>query len=387
MRIAVLGGYAQSLVNFRGPMMRAMVAGGHEVFALAPESDPALAPGEDPEQVPRDLAALGVRFRAVPMGRTGLNPIADLRCLRTLGAIFRELRPDLVLSYTIKPVIYGTLAAAWAGVPHRYAMITGVGSVLEGRGLRLGVLAAAVRRLYRLGLAWTEGVFFQNPDNLAFFEANRLLAPNCRVTMINGSGVDLDHYRPAPLPEGPTTFLMVARVARDKGVVEFAEAARWLKARHPEVRCVLVGPFDTNLTALPREMMDRWVQEGILDYRGPTQEVRPYLAQAHVFVLPSYAEGTPRSVLEAMASGRAVVTTRAAGCKETVVEGRTGFLVPVRDAQALGHAMERFVADPSLAARMGAAGRAYAAARYDVHKVNDVILEAMGLRSRVRAAG
>jgi glycosyltransferase involved in cell wall biosynthesis len=379
MRIAVLGGYAHSLVRFRGPMLQAMVAGGHEVIALAPQVDSALAPDEDPGQVPAQLAAMGVRFQPVPLGRTGLNPLADLRSLRALAALFRELRPDLLLSYTIKPVIYGSLAAAWAGVPHRYAMITGVGSVLEGRGLKLGLLAAVAKRMYRMGLARTEGVFFQNPDNRSFFETNRLLAPGCRVTMINGSGVDLAQYPPSPIPEGPLTFLMVARVARDKGVLEFAEAARQLKARHPDIRCVLVGPFDSNLTALPRDLVDQWGREGIIDYRGATRDVRPYLAAAHVFVLPSYAEGTPRSVLEAMAAGRAVVTTDAPGCRETVLEGQTGFLVPVRNAAALAEAMERFILEPELVRRMGENGRAYAVGKYDVHKVNHVILDALGL--------
>lgn len=379
MKIAVLGGYARSLVRFRGAMLQAMVDGGHEVFALAPPEDPALAPDEDPDLVRSQLAGMGVRFRPVPLRRTGLNPLADLRCLRALAGLFRELRPDLLLSYTIKPVIYGSLAAAWAGVPHRYAMITGVGSALEGQGLRRGLLAALAKRMYRLGLARTEGVFFQNPDNRAFFEANRLLAPGCRVTMINGSGVDLAQFVSTPVPAGPPIFLMVARVARDKGVLEFAEAARIVKARHPEVRCVLVGPFDSNLTALPRDLADQWFREGSVEYRGATRNVGQYLAEAHVFVLPSYAEGTPRSVLEAMGAGRAVITTLAPGCKETVIEGETGLLVPVQDPRALADAMERFVADPLLAARMGASGRRFAEAKYDVHKVNRVILDALGL--------
>jgi glycosyltransferase involved in cell wall biosynthesis len=362
-------------------MLQAMVRAGHEVVAMAPEQDAALAPGEDPGLVRSQLAAMGVGFRPVPLGRTGLNPLADLRSFGALASLFRELRPDLLLSYTIKPVIYGSLAAAWAGVPHRFAMITGVGSVLEGRGLKLGALAAVAKRLYRLGLARNEGVFFQNPDNRAFFEHHRLLPPDCRVTMINGSGVDLAQFAQSPVPDGPATFLMVARVARDKGVLEFAEAARLLKARHPEARCRLVGPIDSNLTALPRQVVAQWQREGILDYRGPAGDVRPELAASHVFVLPSYGEGTPRSVLEAMAAGRAVVTTQVPGCKETVIEGQTGFLVPARDPGALAETMARFVADPALAIRMGEQGRRYAAAKYDVHKVNQVILGALGLNA------
>jgi len=378
-KVAVLGSYARSLTQFRGDMLQAMVAAGHEVTALAPAEDPAMAPDGDPGFVPTRLKAWGVRFRPVPLGRTGLNPLADLRTLGALVSAFRETRPDLLLSYTIKPVIYGSLAAAWAGIPHRFAMITGVGSALQGQGAGMGLLASLARRMYRLGLAKAEGVFFQNGDDRAFFEANRLLAPGCRVTMINGSGVDLAHFAPRPQPSGPATFLMVARLTRDKGVLEFAEAARRLKARHPGSRCVLVGPFDSNPTAVSRDQVEQWGREGILDYRGATADVRPFLADSHVFVLPSYGEGTPRSVLEALATGRAVVTTLAPGCRETVIEGQTGFLVPVRDPAALAEAMARFVEDPSLAARMGQGARAYAEAKYDVHAVNRVILDALGL--------
>jgi glycosyltransferase involved in cell wall biosynthesis len=258
-------------------------------------------------------------------------------------------------------------------------MITGLGSALIGEGFKMTCLAMVAKWLYRRALAGNEGVFFQNPDDRAFFEQNHLLAPGCRITMINGSGVDLERFTYAAPPSGDLTFLMMARLTRDKGLVEFVEAARLLKARHPEVRCRLLGPLDSNPTAISQQQVSAWEREGIVEYLGSTDDVRPALAQAQVFVLPSYGEGTPRSVLEAMATGRAVVTTLAPGCKETVLEGQTGFLVPPRDPVALANAMGRFIEEPSLIPKMGIAARALAEDKYDVNKVNAVILKALGL--------
>jgi len=370
MKVAVFGSYAPSLWLFRGPMMQAMVAAGHEVVALAPDGDEVLI---------ENLASIGVSYRAVPLGRTGLNPIEDLRTVSAMVSVLKDIRPDVILSYTIKPVIYGSIAAFLARVPHRHAMITGLGSTLMGEGFKMRCVAIASKALYRLALARNEGVFFQNPDDRAFFEQNRLVPHACKVTPINGTGVDLAHYAQAPLPSGPLTFLLVARLTREKGVLEFVEAARQLKAQYPDLRFQLLGGYDTNPSAISEAQVEAWSQEGIIEYLGTVRDVRPFLAKAQVMVLPSYGEGTPRSVLEAMAVGRAVVTTLVPGCKETVIDGQTGFLVPARDPAALAGAMLRFQTDPDLARRLGEAGRTYAEDKYDVNKVNRVILGALGL--------
>ncbi len=371
MKVAVLGGYAPSLPHFRGPMIRAMVQAGHEVVAMAPGHDPVIV---------EKLAALGATYREVPLGRTGMNPLEDLKSIQALTATFREVRPDLLLSYTIKPVIYGSIAAARAGVPRRHAMITGLGSALMGEGFKMRCISAITRFLYRRGMARNQGVFFQNPDDRAFFEGQGLLPADIAITLINGSGVDLAHFTPAPLPEGPATFLLVARLTRDKGLLEFVEAARLVKAKHPEVRCQVLGMLDTNPTAISKAEVDAWQSEGVIEYLGTTKDVRPFLAAAHAMVLPSYGEGTPRSVLEAMATGRAIVTTTAPGCKETVVPGENGFLVPVKAPAALAAAMLSLIEDKGLLRTMGEASLRMARDKYDVHKVNAVILGALGLQ-------
>jgi glycosyltransferase involved in cell wall biosynthesis len=368
--IVVLGGYADSLLNFRGSLLRELVGRGHTVVACAPSASP---------QVVQALAAMGVSYRDVPFRRAGLRPDQDTRAFRVLVALLREIRPDVILSYTIKPVIYGLLAARLAGVPGRFAMITGLGYAFVGRSARARLVGAVVRRLYRLSLRGADRVFFQNPDDRALFEEFGLLREADQAVIINGSGVELDAFRPAPLPPGPPSFLLIGRLLRDKGVGEYVEAARLLLARYPDVVFRLAGWVDENPSSISERELGEWRAEGVVEFLGRLDDVRPAIAASCAYVLPSYREGTPRTVLEAMAMGRPVVTTDAPGCRETVQDGVNGFLVPVRDAKALAAAMERLIVEPGLMEAMGRESRRIAEERYDVHKVNGVILGTMGL--------
>lgn len=369
--IAVLGSFAESLISFRGPLLQELIQLGHGVVACAPTA---------PAPVVASLAAMGVAYRDVPIRRTGLRPDQDLYALCALTALFRKLRPDVVLSYTIKPVTYGLLAARLAGVPRRFAMITGLGYTFIGAGLQAKLASAAARQLYRLSLRGADRIFFQNPDDLALFEGLRLFRRSEQAVMINGSGVDIDAFRPAPLPQGDVSFLLIARLLRDKGIREYVEAARQVRARFPRTSFHLVGRLDDgNPAAISAHELREWENEGIVRYLGRLDDVRPALAAASVYVLPSYREGTPRTVLEAMAMGRPIVTTDAPGCRETVQPGVNGYLVPVRDTDALARAMARLVEAPELLAAMGRESRRIAEEKYDVHKVNRVILQAMRL--------
>lgn len=368
-RIAVLGSLPESLVNFRGPMLAAMRAAGHEVHGVGPSAKASTM---------AELNSLGVQFHEVPLNRASLNPIGDLNTIWALLALFRRLRPDHVLAYTIKPVIYGGIAARMARVPHYHAMITGLGYTLSGVDLRGRMIAPLVRALYRQSLAYAEKVFFQNPDNLAAFQEGGLLRDVNQAIMIAGSGVDLDKFYRAPLYRRPD-FLMIARLLRDKGVMEYVEAARIVKRKHPEARFRLVGWIDANPMAISPVQLQEWVDEGIIEYLGRLDDVRIALADAAVYCLPSYHEGMPRTALEAMAMGRPVITTDVPGCRETVCDGENGFLVTAGNAQALADAMLRFVDDLDIIFSMGAASRRRAEQHYDVHSVNRVILNAMGL--------
>lgn len=375
LRVLVIAGMHESLINFRGPLIAELQAKGFQVHVAAPD-----LPLHSCARW--KLEAMALTVHEVPMLRTGTNPFADLHTALALWRLMRSIRPTMVLGYTVKPVIYGTLAAWLAGVPRRYALITGLGYAFQGNA-RFGTLQALVQRLYAWALCKAKLVFFQNPDDLALFRQRGILQASTPVCLVNGSGVDLVSFAAKPLPcfldVGGMRFLLIARLLGDKGVREYAQAARVLKRTHPQVQCALVGWIDTNPNAIAQSELDAWVAEGCIEYLGRVDDVRPAIEACSVYVLPSYREGTPRSVLEAMAMARAIITTDAPGCRETVVDGDNGFLVPVKDPDALAKAMLRFIDQPALLASMGARSRQIAEEKYDVHKVNAVMLNVMGI--------
>jgi glycosyltransferase involved in cell wall biosynthesis len=371
-RVLVLGSLAESLVNFRGDLLRELKDAGHEVIAAAPAG---------PAWVDEVLAQWGVRRVVLPLRRTGTNPVQDLAFLRALLRLMYAERPYALLAYTVKPVIYGLFAARVADVPRRVALITGLGfSFLEARSAAQSVLQRAVRWLYRRALRGADVVLFQNRDDEEVFRASALLRSSQDVRLVAGSGVNLVRYPAQPLAAGPKRFLMIARLLIDKGVQEYLDAAARLRAARPDVSCELIGPLEEHPAAVAASRIDQAVQTGAVIYHGAVRDVRPYLTASHVYVLPSYREGTPRTVLEAMATGRPVITTDAPGCRETVVPGRNGVLVPVADSEALFREMLRFAdLDAAALGRMGAASREIAEAKFDVHKVNAAIIAALDL--------
>lgn len=369
-RVLLIASYPESIPAFRGPLIQALVASGCEVHVAAPGIGSLL-------QIRDALVAMGATLHDIPLRRTGTNPIADLGLLLALFRLVRKLRPTATLPYTIKPVVYGTLAAWLAGVPRRFALVTGLGYVFTGD--RQGLVKRIISRLYRAALGRTHKAFFQNPDDERHFRELGILPPHVPSVVVNGSGVDVDAYPFQPVAEAPPVFLMIGRLLGDKGVREYAEAARRVKQRFPAARFLLVGWIDENPDAIAQSDLDAWIVSGAIEFLGKLDDVRPAIEAASVYVLPSYREGTPRTVLEAMAMGRAVITTDAPGCRETVVDGDNGFLVPVQSVDALAEAMSRFIADPGLAARMGLRSRRIAEDKYDVRKVNALILREMGI--------
>jgi glycosyltransferase involved in cell wall biosynthesis len=249
-------------------------------------------------------------------------------------------------------------------------VISGLGYVFTGRRPRQRVLAIAARFLYRIALRRSRVVFFQNRDDQAQFEEWRLLRGPERGAVTNGDGVDLDHFGVRPLP-GRGHFLLIGRLLADKGIPEYAAAARLVRAAHPEARFRLVGWFDeSNPNAISREAVASWADDGTIEFLGFQADVRPILEDTDVYVLPSHREGLSRTTCEAMAMGRPIVTTDAPGCRQTVDDGSNGYLVPVNDPVALAAALRRYLEDPVLAARQGAVSRALAVERYDWREVN-----------------
>lgn len=366
-KIVIAANAAWNLVNFRSGLISALIAREYDVVAAAPAD-------RDAETA---LKALGARFAAVPVDSKGVSPARDFATLLAFRRLFRAERPLCFLGYTVKPNVYGSLAARSCGVPV-INNISGLGTAFIAKTW----LTPVVEQLYRVGLAGAHRVFFQNEDDHALFRARKLV-PAERTRVLPGSGVNLTAFAAQPSPmhkEGDgLTFLLIARMVRDKGVVEYAEAARRLKARHPDWRFRIVGFLDVeNRTAIDRATVEGWVAAGDVLFDGPTPDVRPHVAAADCVVLPSYREGTSRVLLEAAAMARPLVATDVPGCREVVEDGVNGYLCTARDAESLAAALERLgELSPEARARMGAAGRAKVERDYDERIVIDAYLDAI----------
>ncbi len=373
--VVLIGHAAQATLNFRAPLLADLVAAGWRVEVLAPDWTAAQR---------QRLQAMGVRAASFPLARTGLNPVQDLRTFVAILRHLRRERPQAVFTYAAKTNVWGMLAAWLAGVPRRVAMVEGLGyAFTDGaqgrRSWKQRALGALLAGLYRLAFAAAHRVVVLNPDDARDLQRGCGLSPR-KTVLLGGIGVPLDEWPPHSPHTDPMTFTLVARLLREKGVLEFLHAARRVKARHPATRFWVLGPLDDNPGGLREADLRPWLDDGTVEWPGAV-DVKPWLAQTSVFVLPSYyREGVPRSTQEAMAMGRPVITTDAPGCRETVVEGVNGFLVPPRDVDALERAMLRFIEEPALVARMGQESRRLAEERFDVRRANAVLMEMMGLR-------
>jgi glycosyltransferase involved in cell wall biosynthesis len=362
--VIVCANLAWNLVNFRSGLIRALRKAGYRVLAVAPA---------DPSMEAR-LRELGADFEAVSFDAMGLRPIRDLMTFLALRRLIRRYRPAAWLSWTIKPNVYGALAAGRAGVP-ALPNVSGLGTAF----IRQNLLTVLVRQLYRIGFSRAPVVFFQNAEDNALFIKHRLVrSPQGRL--LPGSGIDPQAWRPVDsLRPKPRQFLMLARVVADKGVREFVAAARIVKAHWPDARFILMGFLDVaNRTAISAEEVRCWEAEGVIEYRSPVSDVRQAVAEADFVVLPSYREGLSRVLLEAAALGRPIVTTDVPGCRDVVREGENGYLCAARDpaslAEALGRAAE--VTDQAWQ-RLAQTGRERVLAEFSQDRVNAIYIAAL----------
>ena len=371
-KVAIVASYGPSLINFRGELIRGMCAAGHEVHCLAPEFD---------RETVEALRAFGAATMTYPLARTGTNPLDDLKTLKSLTQIFGTLKPDVVMGYTPKPAIYSTIAGYRAGASHVVPMLTGLGyAFLEGGGKRSTLIRKSSEFLYRRAFKRANGVIFHNEDDYEHLRSFGIIPPTLPVHVVQGSGVDIEQFPFTPLP--PMTdeiiFLMIARLVKYKGVREYCMAASAIKREYPNTRWLLAGPEEEGPAGFPVETLNSF--GGAVEYLGPVSDVQSLYAQgSHVFVLPSYGEGMPRTVLEAMSTGRPIITTDARGCRNTVDEVVNGRLVPIREWQPLADAMEFYIKHPDLMASMGRASRQKVERNYDLRLVNRDMMRILGL--------
>ncbi|HBC3379598.1 TPA: glycosyltransferase family 4 protein [Vibrio parahaemolyticus] len=368
-KFIIVGALPTSLLNFRKELILSVLNYGYSTVAMASGIK-----GREKKDL-NDL--IGLKYIDYPVARNGLNPIQDIKTFISLLITFKNENPNIILAYTIKPIIWGGLAARFINVSSFYAMITGLGYAFQKGGFTKTLLNTLVKFLYRSALKKSKGVIFQNRDNMQVF-IDEGIVPKEKCFLVNGSGVDLSHYNLSPLPSAPH-FLLIARLLGDKGIREYAQAAKLVKQKYPEAVFELVGPEDPSPDGIKLDEVHQWTKSGAIKYSGATTDVRPFIENCAIYVLPSYHEGMPRTVLEAMAMGRPILTTDVPGCRETVMDGKNGWLVEKANAEQLAERMIWFIENQDKWQEMGKSSHAMAYEKFDVHKVNAEILKIMGL--------
>lgn len=369
MRVILLSSHTPSFFWYRVDLMLEMRAHGAEVYAA----------GQMPEEDWKaKFEELGVKYRQIEVSRNGLNPFMDFETLKSIRKLLKEISPDKVFVFQAKMISYGSMAAESLGIKEIYTLIAGVGSVFLGKTLKEKMVMYTMSYLYKQAFRRSKKIFLQNNDDKDLLIDKGLLKDD-KIVMIHGSGVNLDIFSVSELPDKPT-FLYIGRLVKDKGVGEYLKACQMIKTEYnKKVRCLLVGPYDTNPTALKPKELQTFIDEGVIEYFGEQTDVRPFIRQCSVFVLPSYREGTPKTVLEAMSMGRAIITSNAPGCKETVINGVNGYLTEVKNTKDVAEKMKELIEHPNLVTTMGLKSREMAVDKFDVRKVNHIILETMGI--------
>ncbi|MGK2237296.1 MAG: glycosyltransferase involved in cell wall biosynthesis [Pseudomonadota bacterium] len=368
MKIIVIGTLPSSLYNFRGQLIKSLKHINLDVTALASG-----AKKNDVNAV-EDLGASYINYS---VARSGLSPIKDFKTFLDLRSIFKQKKPDVILAYTIKPIIWGAFAARTLSNNRFYALVTGLGFAFQRGNWKKNLLMKLVVILYKTALKNADKVIFQNPDNRQVF-IDLGIVPEHKTAVVNGSGVDVKHFEVKPLPLTPK-FLLIARLLGDKGIREYVKAANIIRQHYPEAVFQLVGPEDPSPDGISITELNNLNNIRAIEYLGGADDVRPHIERCSIFVLPSYHEGLPRTVLEAMATGRPILTTDVPGCRETVINGENGWLVEKANVEQLVNRMTWFIENPLEWQRMAEASRTIVENKFDVHKVNAELMDIMGL--------
>lgn len=372
--VLVVSSFASSLIKFREPLLQSLVLEGCAVHATAPDFDDCTI---------AKLTEIGVIKHSVSIERNGLNPVADFGTIRDILQLLSKIKPDYVIAYTVKPVIYTGLALRLHKGAKYFPLITGLGFLFQPKcSTRDWLVSKVAFEMYKFAMGKAMCTIFQNTDDRSDLIHSKILSANARTGVVAGSGVCLSQFsyvQPEVQSRG-IKFLLIARLIKDKGIYEYIAAAKKIRELYPECSFRLAGWIDSNPTSIGQEELEAWVGHNDIEFLGKLEDVRSALENCDVYVLPSYREGTPRTVLEAMAIGRPIVTTDAPGCRETVEEGVNGFMVPVKDVDSIVTAMLRFVHEPELVVKMGKQSRLIAEAKFDSKKVASDMLKLMGIK-------
>lgn len=367
MKIMVISPKNKTVFNFRGDLIKDMIASGNEVVVTGPNKD-----------FIDDIYGLGVsKFIEVPLVKDNTSISGDLHYLKLLKRAIREEKPDFVFSYTIKPVIYGSIAAKSCKVSRIYAMVTGLGRVYTSSSFKTRVIKLITKMLYKKAFKACDRVIFQNKDDINEFVKEKYL-PEIKTVIVNGSGVNMNRFKKTDLPNVPT-FLMVSRIIKEKGVLEFCEAARMVREKHPETKFVLLGGFDNSIGAIKPQDIQKYIDNGDIVFPGEVKDPVKFYYDASVFVLPSYyREGLPRTILEAMSCGRAIITTDWPGCREPIVDGFNGFIVPIKNIEMLSSRINELVENNALLLNQANNSYKICQEKYEIGVVNKQMKAIMG---------
>ncbi|MBV7298641.1 glycosyltransferase family 4 protein [Enterovibrio paralichthyis] len=365
MKMLVISAYPSSLVNFRGDMLQGLSKNGVSVAALSSGAT---------EKEVENILEIADEYHDYKVSRNGINPIEDFFVILRFIRFYLTLKPDSILAYTVKPVVFGGIAARLIGFKNFNALITGLGFAFQKGSWKKNLLVAIVTFLYRVSLKNAKTVTFQNKDNLNYFVENNIVDKE-KCHLVSGSGVNLDRFIPNDIPASSSKFLLIARLLIDKGIREYIEAAELTQKKYPDAEFHLVGPEDPSPNGISEREVMQWHDKGTVIYHGATSDVRPFIADTGVFVLPSYHEGLPRTVLEAMAMAKPILTTDVPGCRDTVENGVNGWLVEKGNAAELYEKMCWFIENEEQSQAMGKISYDMAKNKFDVHKVNEALFK------------
>jgi glycosyltransferase involved in cell wall biosynthesis len=363
--------------NFRKDLMKTLNNLGHDVAVISPSQSNFVNSSE----ILNDSQKLSFRHIHISINRVSLNPFASLKYILFLSKILKSERPDRVLLYTPKIVIFGSIASRIAGVHKVYSTITGLGYAFASQSFKAKFLSVLLKALYKVALSFNAKVFFQNSDDRNYFLTNTLVNNN-KSFLINGSGVNINEFQPRAKLDQRYIFLMIARIIPEKGVYEFVQAARIVKQKHPNIVFQLLGPLESESPAILPQTVSDWNKEGVIEYISEKSDVKPFIANCNTFVLPSYREGTPKSVLEAMAMGKPIITSDVPGCREPVIDRVNGYLVPPRNSYLLAESMLSIYEDEHFAKLAGVKSLEIIKDKYDVIKVNKFFMQALEIASK-----